>query len=126
MQGGDVGVHGGGEDGRGFFGARAAEDHGEEAGGLAGEVAGDGGVEGAVVGGVVGLFDGVEVGVGTGEEDIVEEGFAGAEAGEGFVEEEDVLLERAAEDGEEGGFEVVGGLGGDVGFEVSMDSLLVG
>ena len=98
----DVGVDLSGEHGGGIFLAGGGEDHSEEALCFSRQVGADVGVEGAVVGRVVGVFDGEEVGVGAREEDVVEEGFVGADALEGFVEEEDVLLEGAAQDGEQG------------------------
>lgn len=117
---GDVGVGVVGEDGGGVFLAGGGEDHGEEAGGFAGEVGGDGGGEGAVVGGLVGALDGVQIGVGAGEENVVQEGFVGADAFEGFVRVVDVLLEGAAQDGEEAELEVRGGFAADVGFERAL------
>ena len=96
----DVGVDLVREHGRRVFLPGGVQHHGEEAFGFAGEVAADGVFEGAVVGGVVGLFDGEHVGVGAGEEDVVEENFAGADAVEGLVQKIYVLLEGAAQDGE--------------------------
>lgn len=122
----DVGVDGGREAGGGIFLAGGGEDHGEEAFGFGGEVAADVRFEAAVVGGLVGVFDGLQVGVGAADEDVVEPVFFGADAGDGAVEEEDVLLEGASEDGEEAEFEVVGCFGFDVGFERAVVALLVG
>lgn len=72
---------------------------------------------------LVGLFDGVEVRVGAGEEDVVEEGFVGADAFEGFVDVLHVLLEGASEDREQGELEIAGGFAGDVGFEGAVVAL---
>lgn len=122
---GDVGLDLLRQDGRGVFLAGGGQDHGEEAGRFAGEVGAHVGGEGAGEGFLVGGFDGVQVGVGASEEDVVEEVFVGADAFEGFVDVLHVLVEGAAQDGEESELEIAGGFAGDVGFEDSVVALVV-
>ena len=122
---GDVGVDGGGDDGGGVFLAGSGENHHEHALGFHAGVGADVGFEGAVVGVVVSLFDGGEVGVGAADEDFVEHVFVCAGAGECAVEGPDVLLEGAAEDGEETHFEVAGGFFLDVVLKVAAVALVI-
>lgn len=122
---GDVGVDGVREERGGVFLPGGGEDHGEEAFGLCGEVGFHVCFEGAVVGGLVGVLDGGEVGVGAGDDDVVEEALVRADALEGFVEEEDVVAEGAAQDGQQAEFDVGACFGGDVGFEGAFVALLV-
>ena len=101
-----VGVHVLGQHGRGVFWSGPCQDHHEHAFCFHRGVAADVRFEAAVRGLLVGLFDGGHVGVRAPDQDVVQESFVRACAREGAEEAEDVLLQRAAEDGEECGFVV--------------------